>query len=80
MTEIFEEPLFREVSIPAKNTGNIIKAKDAEVTGLTKISVDDNTDEGVKVLLKKDGNDFVKEIKFICSCGHTKTIVLDYSE
>jgi hypothetical protein len=80
MTEIFEEPLFREVSVPAKSTGNIIKSKDAEVTGLTKITIEDNQEEGVKVLLKKDGNDFVKEIKFICSCGHTKTIVLDYSE
>ena len=80
MTEIFEEPLFREVAQPANNAGNIIKAKDAEISGITKITVDENSEEGVKVLLKKDGNDFVKEIKFICSCGHTKTIVLDYSE
>jgi len=80
MTEIFEEPLFREVAAPAKNTGNIIKSQDAEISGITKITIDENSEEGVKVLLKKDGNDFVKEIKFICSCGHTKTIVLDYSE
>ena len=36
--------------------------------------------EGVRVLLKKDSNDSIKELKFVCSCGQTKTIILDYSE
>ena len=48
MTEIFEEPLFREVAAPAKNTGNIIKSQDAEISGITKITIDENSEEGVK--------------------------------
>jgi hypothetical protein len=44
-----------------------------------KISCEDDLD-GVRVLLKKDANDNLKEIKFVCSCGQSKSIILDYSE
>ena len=80
MNSTFEDPLFREININDKITGNIIKAVDSEDIGLTKISIDEDSDESVKVILKKDEFDSVKEIKFICSCGHTKSIILDYSE
>lgn len=80
MTDIFEEPSFREYQLPDKSSGNIVKASEAEVTGIAKITVEDEGEDGIKVLFKKDENDSVKEIKFICSCGHTKTIILDYSE
>jgi len=80
MNDSFEEPTFREVTPPRKASGNIIKASDSELSGLTRISIDDENEDGIKVILKKDENDSVKEIKFICSCGQTKTIILDYSE
>ena len=80
MSDVFEEPLFREVNFTEKIAGNVIKAEDAELIGLAKISVQEESEDGVKVVLKKDENESVKEIKFMCSCGHTKTIVLDYSE
>ncbi|MFA6978874.1 MAG: hypothetical protein WC209_06070 [Ignavibacteriaceae bacterium] len=81
MKENFKEPVFREVSIdPGVSTGNLIKASNTHVTGKTKISVEEDGRDSVKVILKKDQADTIKEIKFVCSCGQTKTIVLDYSE
>jgi hypothetical protein len=79
MEEEFKELTYREIG-HLKNSGNIIKKNDAQITGKTKISVDEESEEGVKVILKKDSNDNIQEIKFVCSCGQTKTIVLDYNE
>jgi len=79
MEEEFKELTYREVG-DFKSSGNIIKKTDANITGKTKISVDEESEEGVKIILKKDGNDNIQEIKFVCSCGQTKTIVLDYNE
>ncbi|MCK9210214.1 MAG: hypothetical protein M0P61_05175 [Ignavibacteriaceae bacterium] len=80
MKEQFKEPVFREVSYdPGINTGNLIKSSNANMIGKTKITVEEDGHESVKVILKKDQDDSIKEIKFICSCGQTKTIVLDYS-
>lgn len=79
MEEEFKELTYREIG-HFKNSGNIIKKSDAQITGKTKISVDEESEEGVKVILKKDANDNIQEIKFVCSCGQTKTIVLDYNE
>lgn len=81
MKENFKEPVFREIGIdPGTKTGNVIKSSKANVIGKTKISVEEDGHESVKVILKKDEEDTIKEIKFVCSCGQTKTIVLDYSE
>lgn len=79
MEKIFEEPLFREFKFP-KTSGNIIKNSNAEILGNIKITVEEETHNGVKIVLKKDENDNIKEIKFVCSCGETKSILLDYSE
>lgn len=79
MTENFEEPLFREFKYPSK-AGNIIKKEDAIVMGKTKITVDEDAHAGVKIVIKKDENESIKEIKFVCSCGETKSIMLDYTE
>jgi hypothetical protein len=79
MEEEFKELTYREVG-DFKASGNIIKKDDANITGKTKISVDEESEDGVKIILKKDGNDNIQEIKFVCSCGQTKTIVLDYNE
>ena len=81
MKNNFEEPLFREFNFPTENiSGNVIKAGGSEVIGKTKVSIDEGSHDGVTVILKKDSNDSIKEIKFVCSCGQTKSIILDYSE
>ena len=81
MKDNFEEPLFREFSLSEDKTNkSFIKAAEASIVGKTRISVEEESHDGVKVILKKDANDVIKEIKFVCSCGHTKWIMLDYSE
>lgn len=81
MKDRFNEPVFREVNFdPCISTGNLIKADRANITGKTKISVEEDGHGSVKVILKKDQDDSIKEIKFVCSCGQTKVIVLDYAE
>jgi len=81
MKNNFEEQLFREFGFEQNNiNGNLIKASKAEMVGKTKVSVEEENHEGVKIILKKDANDSIKEIKFVCSCGQTKSIILDYTE
>ncbi len=81
MKNEFEEELYREFSFEkSKLAGNLIKSDKAQMSGKTKISVEEESHEGVKIILKKDANDSIKEIKFVCSCGQTKSIILDYSE
>ncbi len=48
--------------------------------GKTKISFEEDENEKVKIILKKDADDTVKELKFVCSCGETKSIILDYEQ
>jgi hypothetical protein len=81
MPNHFEDVLMKDIYY--KNTicsGNLIKAKDIELKGYSKITVEDDENEGVRIYLKKDASDNVKEIKFVCSCGQTKSIILDYTE
>jgi hypothetical protein len=81
MSSLFEEPLFREFIFKEDSSDmGVIKSYKTEITGKTKVSVEEESYEGVKIVLKKDEGDSVKEIKFICSCGQSKTIILDYSE
>jgi hypothetical protein len=81
MANQFEDILYKDIFSQNKsNTGNLIKKDEVEIRGLAKITCEDDDLDGVRVLLKKDANDSIKEIKFVCSCGQTKTIILDYSE
>jgi len=81
MKDNFKEPVFREVDGNSGLTsGNLIKASKANFIGKTKVSVEEEGHESVKVILKKDQHDNIKEIKFVCTCGKTKTIELDYEE
>jgi hypothetical protein len=81
MSNNFEEPLFREFDYNEdKSNKGVIKSSQAKIIGKTKIAVEEESDQGVKIVLKKDQNDSIKEIKFICSCGQSKTIILDYTE
>ena len=79
MKESFEESLYKEIEF-VKNRNGIIKADRTKIIGKSKISVDEESDHGTKIVVKRDENDAIKEIRFICSCGKTKSIVLDYSE
>ncbi|MCL4551432.1 MAG: hypothetical protein M1495_23025 [Bacteroidetes bacterium] len=81
MTSNYEDALFRDARVKnTSKTGNLLKANEYEVVGSSKISLEDNDFDDVKILLKKDANDNLKEIKFMCSCGQTKSILLDYGE
>lgn len=76
----FEDSLFKDISVHSSTSGNLLKASEVNITGATKVSLQDDDMDGVKILLKKDAHDNLKEIKFICSCGQTKSIILDYSD
>lgn len=81
MTNQFEDALFKDIFAKNKlHTGNLLRSGDFEITGAARITVEDDELDGVRILLKKDANDSIKEIKFACSCGQTKSIILDYSE
>ncbi len=77
----FNEAIFKEISY--RNdivSGNLITSEDVEIIGTSKISIEEESHEGIKIILNKDENDNIKEIKFVCSCGETKSVLLDYSE
>ncbi len=77
----FDDAVFNEISYDGNSgPGNVIKAEDVQLIGSTKITVEEESHEGVKIILNKDENDNIKEIKFVCSCGETKSVILDYSD
>ena len=77
----FNEEIFKEVTFNGSSrNGNILTSDEIEIVGSRKITIEDESHEGVKIVLNKDSNDNIKEIKFVCSCGETKTVLLDYSE
>ena len=79
MKEEFVESLYKEIELH-KNHKGVLKSSEVKILGKSKISVEEESHNGAKIVVKKDENDTIKEIKFICSCGKTKSIVLDYSE
>ena len=80
MENNFVESIFNEYYDLPNSNSNVIKSSVAEIAGKTKITVEEESFDGVKIVLKKDDKDALKEIKFICSCGQTKSVILDYSE
>lgn len=77
----FNEELYREISFDSSaQKGNLIHADEVNVIGKSKIAIEEDGHEGVKIILNKDADDNIKEIKFVCSCGETKTVILDYNE
>ncbi len=77
----FNEEIYREISYnESALKGNVITSDSVEVIGTSKITVEEETHEGVRIVLNKDANDNIKEIKFVCSCGETKSVILDYNE
>ena len=81
MEKEFEDHIYQEISYrDVKKVGNLIRAEDTKIIGLAKISIEEDSHDGVKIILKKDSQDNIKEIKFVCACGETKSVILDYSE
>lgn len=77
----FQDFIFREISYRDKDiNGNIIRGQKVNFKGSAKIEVEEESLDGVKIVLKKDAEENIKEIKFICSCGQTKTVMLDYDD
>lgn len=74
-----QEMLFEVIkSNRLKNGKNVIKSEELQLEGKTKISFEEDDIDGIKIVLNKDEYNNVREIKFICSCGQTKSIILDY--
>jgi len=81
MADEFTDNLIKEFTcIDHNSKSNIIKADNLKVAGIKKVSIEDEAETGIKIVLEKDENDQIKEIKFYCSCGQTKSIILDYSD
>ncbi|MDP2301300.1 MAG: hypothetical protein Q8N03_02600 [Ignavibacteria bacterium] len=81
MDNEFKEPIFNEMKFtPNGSRSKLIKCQNADFEGKVKISIDDEDGDGIKVILRKDENENIREIKFVCSCGQTKSLILDYSE
>lgn len=81
MADEFADSVYKEISYRSDSTkGNVIKSGSFEIKGSTKVTVEEDSHEGVKIILKKDEFDNIKEIKFVCSCGETKSVILDYSD
>jgi hypothetical protein len=80
MDNAFENYIFTEIDYNGNILGNIIKSPNVNILGKAIISVEEESHDGVKIILKKDDKENIKEIKFVCSCGETKSVILDYSE
>ena len=81
MKEEFKDQIYKEISYRnVKGSGNVIKSNDVKIIDKVKISVEEESFDGVKIILKKDSKDNIKEIKFVCTCGETKSVILDYSD
>jgi hypothetical protein len=81
MKDNFEQVLYPEINYRENNKKrNVIKSADAKIQEAVSITVEEESVEGVKIILKKDKDENIKEIKFVCSCGQTKSIILDYNE
>ena len=80
MKEEFQDIIYREVSFTKIVGNNLVKSEDSKITGSAKISIEEDSHEGVKIILKKDEVDNIKEIKFVCTCGETKSVILDYND
>ncbi len=81
MKKQFEDYVFRDINFQGEmKSKNIIKANSVNILGKSVINVEEESHGGVKIILKKDENENIKEIKFVCSCGETKSVILDYTE
>ncbi|RJP65584.1 MAG: hypothetical protein C4539_13075 [Ignavibacteriales bacterium] len=81
MKKQFEDYVYRDANFHGEmKSKNIIKADSVNLLGKSIINIEEESHNGVKIILRKDENENIKEIKFVCSCGETKSVILDYSE
>jgi hypothetical protein len=81
MNNLIDEAVFNSITSKCNSRkSRLIKAEDVKLSGSSKIHFEEDHAEGIKIVLTKDADNNIKEIKFICSCGQTKSIALDYSE
>jgi hypothetical protein len=81
MNNTIEDAIFNSVTcISGSRKSGLIKAEDVQISGSLKICFEEDHSEGIKIVIIKDADNNIKEIKFICSCGQTKALSLDYSE
>lgn len=78
MQNKFEQITYKEIHSDSRQKG-LLKANSVEIIGKSKVSVEENAGDNVKIILKKDHDENIKEIKFVCTCGETKTLTLDYA-
>ncbi len=76
----FQQSNFQQIKFSNNKKSNIIKSNQIEFLGSVKLDIDEDKNDGVKIILKRDSKDNIKEIRFVCSCGETKSIILDYPE
>ncbi len=75
-----------EMKFEILNTNNlsskkkVIKGDQIKVVGKVQVSFEEDSLDNVKIILNKDENNNIREIKFICNCGHTKSLILDYED
>ncbi len=79
MDDEFLEPIYEEIAPVSSSRSNVIKATQVQIVGKSKLTVEENSEDDVTIFLKKDASDNIQEIKFVCACGRTKSILLDYS-
>ena len=78
MNHSFEDMIFEEYKSPGRNQ-TVIKSENANVSGKIKFSIEADDQKGVKIIIRKrDAEDTIKELKFLCKCGESKSIILDY--
>ena len=81
MKKEFADAIFSKVTTDNMvKKGKVLKCGNFRVAGKAKIEVMEDSEDGVKIILNKDENDTIREIKFVCSCGQTKSLYLDYSD
>jgi len=81
MKKEFTDAIFSKVTTDNMlKKGKVLKHGNFRIAGKAKIEVMEDSEDGVKIILNKDENDTIREIKFVCSCGQTKSLYLDYSD
>jgi hypothetical protein len=63
--------------VPKGNQGNMIKGSCVVARGIQKIEVSEGEGEQPTVVVHRVG-DVVESIEFVCKCGQTTIIKLDY--
>jgi hypothetical protein len=64
---------------PPRLTRNVVKRKQAVARGVQEVGMDEKHPDDPLVLLQRDG-DTVTKVDFLCKCGRSASIRLEYDE